>query len=49
VQLQVRIGARGVARERLLALVTDSNRCSPMSDAMRNAVPFEINVRIEGE
>ena len=45
VQLFVKISAPGVAAERLQSLVEDCNSCSPVSAAVRDAVP--VTVRIE--
>ncbi|HKR75694.1 MAG TPA: OsmC family protein [Rhodanobacter sp.] len=44
VQLHVRIAARGVAAERLRALVEDSHRCSPIPNALEHAVPVELHI-----
>jgi uncharacterized OsmC-like protein len=46
VRLLVRIAAPGVARERLRALVDESNRCSPVSAAVRNAIPTDVSVDV---
>ena len=45
VQLLVKIAAPGVSAEALQTLVEDSNRCSPVSAALRDAV--SVGVRIE--
>lgn len=47
-QLLVRIGAPGVAAERLHALVHDSCQCAPVSRAMEEALPVALQVEIEG-
>jgi uncharacterized OsmC-like protein len=47
VQLRIRIAAPGVAPERLRLLVEDSNRCSPVSAALRRAVPSSLCVEVE--
>jgi uncharacterized OsmC-like protein len=49
VQLQVRISAPGVAAERLRLLVEDSNRCSPVSTAVRDAVPVALAIEVDAE
>ena len=47
VQLIVRIAARGISAERLRALVEESNRCSPVSAALRNAVPVTLRIEVD--
>jgi organic hydroperoxide reductase OsmC/OhrA len=47
VQLQVRISAAGVSAERLRLLVEDSNRCSPISAAVRDAVPVALRIDVD--
>ena len=46
VQLRVLICARGVAPERLRALVEDSNRCSPVPTALQIAVPVALLIEV---
>jgi uncharacterized OsmC-like protein len=46
VQLHVRIAARGVASERLHALVEDSYRCSPVPRAVKDAVPVAVRIEV---
>jgi len=45
VQLLVRIAAAGISTEGLRDLVEDSNRCSPVSAALRD--PVSVAVRVE--
>lgn len=47
IQIQVRISAAGVSAERLRLLVEDSNRCSPISAAARDAVPIALRVEVD--
>ena len=47
IQLVVRIKAHGTPPEQLRNLVEESQRCSPMPTALRNAVP--VGLRIEPE
>jgi hypothetical protein len=47
VQLHVRIAAHGVPRERLVALVEKSQRCSPIPNAVENPVPVALHVEVE--
>ena len=47
VQLLVRIGAHGIAPERLRALVEESCRCSPVPDALQNAVPIDLRIDVD--
>jgi uncharacterized OsmC-like protein len=47
VELVVRIAAPGASLERLRALVDDSNRCSPVSAALRDAVPTTLRVEVD--
>jgi uncharacterized OsmC-like protein len=49
VRLAVQIAARGVARQELQRLVEESYCCSPMSAALRDAVPVSVAIEIEGE
>jgi uncharacterized OsmC-like protein len=44
VQLLVRIAAAGVSGERVQELVEDSNRCSPVSAALRDQVAVALRV-----
>jgi uncharacterized OsmC-like protein len=44
VGLRVRISAPGVSAERLRTLVEDSNRCSPVSAALRDAVSIALQI-----
>ena len=45
-RLEVRVGAAGVAPERLRALVEHSQRCSPVSQAARDALPLELRIEV---
>jgi len=47
VQLIVRIAAAGVSAERLRTLVEDSNRCSPVSAAVRDAVLVDLRIEVD--
>jgi uncharacterized OsmC-like protein len=47
VQLEVRISAPNVARERLRAMIDSSFRCSPVSAAVERAVPVRLHIEIE--
>jgi uncharacterized OsmC-like protein len=47
VQLRVRISAAGVSAERLRLLVEESNRCSPVSTAVRDAVPTTLQIEVD--
>jgi len=47
VHLRVRICADGVSPERLRLLVEESNRCSPVSAALRHAVPATLYVEVD--
>jgi len=47
VSLSVRIAAPGVSPERLLALVEESQRCSPIPSAVRCALPVALAVEVE--
>jgi uncharacterized OsmC-like protein len=49
IQIQVRIRAAGVSAERLRLLVEDSNRCSPVSAAARDAVPVALRIDVDAE
>jgi uncharacterized OsmC-like protein len=46
--LQVRIAARGVAAERLRALVADAMRWSPIPGAVRDGVPIALHIDAGG-
>ena len=46
-RLQVRLGASGVPRERLQALIDESYRCSPVSAALMSAVPIALHIEID--
>jgi uncharacterized OsmC-like protein len=46
-RLTVRIGATGVAPDRLQAIIDECNRCSPVSAALANAVPVVLQTEIE--
>ena len=46
VQLVVRISATGVDPARLRTLVEDSYCCSPISSAVRSAVPVDLHIEI---
>jgi len=46
VQLLVKITAPGVSAERLQTLVEDSNRCSPVSAAVRDAVSVALRIEV---
>jgi uncharacterized OsmC-like protein len=45
-RLEVRIGASGIARERLQAIIDESHRCSPVSAALER-VPVVLQLEIE--
>lgn len=47
VRLTVRISAPGVSRERLQALVERANHRSPVSSALREAVPIKLRMDLE--
>lgn len=49
VQLLVRISAHGVSPQRLRALVEDGYRCSPVSSAIRDAVPVALRIELIAE
>jgi organic hydroperoxide reductase OsmC/OhrA len=49
VQLVVRIKAHGIAVARLRHLVEESQRCSPIHTALRNAVPVALHIDIDPE
>jgi uncharacterized OsmC-like protein len=46
-RLEVRIGASGIPRERLQAIIVESHRCSHVSAALENAVPVVLQIEIE--
>jgi organic hydroperoxide reductase OsmC/OhrA len=46
VHLSVKISAPGVAVERLQSLVEDCNSCSPVSAAVRGAVPVALRIEV---
>jgi uncharacterized OsmC-like protein len=47
VQLLVRIAAPGISPERLRILIEQSNRCSPVSAALRATVPMTLCIEVE--
>jgi organic hydroperoxide reductase OsmC/OhrA len=47
VQLLVKISAPGISAERLQTLVEDSNHCSPVSAAVREAVPVALRIEVD--
>jgi len=47
IQIRVQISAAGVSAERLRLLVEDSNRCSPVSAAAREAVPVVLRIEVD--
>jgi uncharacterized OsmC-like protein len=47
VRLEVRIGAPGIPRERLQAMIEESHHCSPVSAALLNVVPVALHIEIE--
>ena len=49
VQVHVRISARGVAPARLRALVADGYRCSPIPNAVQNALPVDVRVEVDAD
>jgi uncharacterized OsmC-like protein len=48
-QLHVRICAHGVPAEQLRALVQDSQRCSPIPNAVERAVPMTLRIEVDAE
>jgi uncharacterized OsmC-like protein len=48
VQVLVRIAAPGVSPERLRSLIEESNRCSPVSAALRDVVPITMRLEVDG-
>jgi uncharacterized OsmC-like protein len=47
VQLHVRIAASGVSPQRLREIVEESHRCSPVPNAVENAMPVALHVEVE--
>jgi uncharacterized OsmC-like protein len=47
-QVLVRIAAPGVSPERLRILIQESDRCSPVSAALRDAVPITLSIEMDG-
>jgi uncharacterized OsmC-like protein len=47
VQVLVRIAAPGVSPERLRSLIEESNRCSPVSAALRDTVPIALRMEMD--
>lgn len=47
-QVLVRITAPGVSPERLRFLIEESNRCSPVSAALQDAVPITLSIEMDG-
>lgn len=47
VHLSVRISAPGVPRERLQALIERANERSPVSSALRQALPVELRIELQ--
>ncbi len=47
VQLEVRLAAPNVARERVRAMVEESFRCSPVSAAVEKVVPVALRIAID--
>ena len=48
IQVLVRIAAPGVSPERLRILIEESNRCSPVSAAVRDEVPMTLCIEVDG-
>jgi uncharacterized OsmC-like protein len=48
IQVLVRIAAPGVSPERLRILMEESNRCSPVSAAVRDEVPMTLCIEVDG-
>ncbi|HEY1889833.1 MAG TPA: OsmC family protein [Steroidobacteraceae bacterium] len=48
VRLEVKIAAAGVPHDRLRTLIEQANRCSPVSSALRQAVPLELRIEFCG-
>ncbi len=49
VRLHVRISAPGVSSQRLRTLVEDGCRCSPVPNALQNAVPMALHIDVDAE
>jgi len=49
IEVLVRISAPGVAPEQLRILVEESNRCSPVSSAARDAVPMTLRIEMDSK
>jgi hypothetical protein len=47
-ELLVRISAPGIALERLRSLVEESQRCSPVGDALCREIPISLRIDIDG-
>jgi uncharacterized OsmC-like protein len=47
VQVLVRIAAPGIPAERLRILIEESNRCSPVPAALRDAVPMTLSIEVD--
>jgi hypothetical protein len=47
VRLLVRISAPGISPARLRTLVEESARCSPISAALRDAVPLALQIEVD--
>jgi len=47
VRVSVRIAAPGISPERLRILIEQSNRCSPVSAALRATVPMTLCIEVE--
>jgi uncharacterized OsmC-like protein len=47
VRLHVRIDASGASSERLRALVADSCRCAPVTDAAQSALPVALRIDVD--
>jgi hypothetical protein len=48
IELVFRLAARDASKERLEALVAESQRCAPVPNAVRNGVPARVSVEIGG-
>jgi uncharacterized OsmC-like protein len=48
IHVLVRVAAPGVSPERLHILIEESNRCSPVSAAARDAVPMTLCIEVDG-
>lgn len=49
VQVLVRIAAPDILPQRLRSLIDEGNRCSPVSAAVRDAVPVTLCIEVAGE